>query len=182
MEQLGQLWPELAIVGEAADGVQALRLLDEHRPDVMFLDIQMPGATGLEVARQASGRCHVVFVTAYDQHAVAVEAQAQGLAGELAVEGVGLLDGLGLEPHWGRRGQRIGRGGRVRLRRGRAPCAGHTGHCAGHGDGCLHVEAAANLRGPAVSHAAREGSCLSQVGAAESGAICQVQLESFARP
>jgi DNA-binding LytR/AlgR family response regulator len=51
--------------------VQALRLLDEHRPDVMFLDIQMPGATGLEVARQASGRCHVVFVTAYDQHAVA---------------------------------------------------------------------------------------------------------------
>jgi DNA-binding LytR/AlgR family response regulator len=71
LEQLGQLWPELAIVGEAADGVQALRLLDEHRPDVMFLDIQMPGATGLEVARQASGRCHVVFVTAYDQHAVA---------------------------------------------------------------------------------------------------------------
>jgi DNA-binding LytR/AlgR family response regulator len=71
VEQLGQLWPELDIVGEAADGVQALRLLDEHRPDVMFLDIQMPGATGLEVARQASGRCHVVFVTAYDQHAVA---------------------------------------------------------------------------------------------------------------
>ena len=71
VEQLGQLWPELAIVGEAADGVQALRLLDEHRPDVLFLDIQMPGATGLEVARQASGRCHVVFVTAYDQHAVA---------------------------------------------------------------------------------------------------------------
>ena len=71
IEQLGQLWPELAIVGEASDGVQALRLLDEHHPDVLFLDIQMPGATGLEVARQASGRCHVVFVTAYDQHAVA---------------------------------------------------------------------------------------------------------------
>ena len=71
VEQLGQLWPELSIIGEAADGVLALRLLDEHRPDVLFLDIQMPGATGLEVARQASGRCHVVFVTAYDQHAVA---------------------------------------------------------------------------------------------------------------
>ena len=71
IEQLEQLWPELSIVGEAADGVQALRLLDEHHPDVLFLDIQMPGATGLEVARQASGRCHVVFVTAYDQHAVA---------------------------------------------------------------------------------------------------------------
>jgi DNA-binding LytR/AlgR family response regulator len=61
----------LQIVGEAADGVQALRLLDEQQPDVLFLDIQMPGATGLEVARQANGRCHVVFVTAYDQHAVA---------------------------------------------------------------------------------------------------------------
>ncbi len=71
VEQLSQLWPELHIVAEAADGVQALRLLDEHDPDVLFLDIQMPGATGLEVALQANGRCHVVFVTAYDQHAVA---------------------------------------------------------------------------------------------------------------
>ena len=71
IEQIGELWPELSIVGEAADGVQALRLLDELRPDVMFLDIQMPGATGLEVARQASGRSRVVFVTAYDEHAVA---------------------------------------------------------------------------------------------------------------
>jgi DNA-binding LytR/AlgR family response regulator len=71
VEQLAQLWPELQIVGEAENGIQALRLLDERRPDVVFLDIEMPGATGLEVARQASGRCHVVFVTAYDQHAVA---------------------------------------------------------------------------------------------------------------
>jgi DNA-binding LytR/AlgR family response regulator len=71
VEQLQQLWPELTIVGVAADGVQALRLLDEHRPDILFLDINMPGATGLEVARQASGRSRVVFVTAYDQHAVA---------------------------------------------------------------------------------------------------------------
>ena len=71
VEQLHELWPELSIVGEAADGVQALRLLDKRMPDVLFLDIQMPGATGLDVARQASGRCHVVFVTAYDQHAVA---------------------------------------------------------------------------------------------------------------
>src|SRR4030095_2768638 len=68
---LEQLWPDLQIVGTAADGVQALRLLEEHNPQVMFLDIQMPGATGLEVARQASGRCHVVFVTAYDQRAIA---------------------------------------------------------------------------------------------------------------
>ncbi len=71
VEQLGQLWPELTIVAEAADGVAALRLMGEHRPDILFLDIQMPGATGIEVARQASGRSRVVFVTAYDEHAVA---------------------------------------------------------------------------------------------------------------
>jgi DNA-binding LytR/AlgR family response regulator len=71
VEQLAQLWPELHVVGEAENGVQALRLLEEWRPSVVFLDIEMPGATGLEVARQASGRSHVVFVTAYDQHAVA---------------------------------------------------------------------------------------------------------------
>ena len=71
VEQLGKLWPELSVVGEASDGVQALRLLDQHQPDVLFLDIQMPGATGLEVARQVNGRSHVVFVTAYDQYAVA---------------------------------------------------------------------------------------------------------------
>ena len=71
VEQLGQLWPELTIVAEAADGVSALRLMAEHRPDILFLDIQMPGATGLEVARQVNGRSRVVFVTAYDEHAVA---------------------------------------------------------------------------------------------------------------
>lgn len=71
VEQLAELWPELHVVGEAENGMQALRLLDELKPTVVFLDIEMPGATGLEVARQASGRSHVVFVTAYDQHAVA---------------------------------------------------------------------------------------------------------------
>ncbi|MFY8116808.1 MAG: LytR/AlgR family response regulator transcription factor [Roseateles sp.] len=71
VEHLNRLWPELSVVGEAADGIEALRLLDRHRPDVLFLDIQMPGATGLEVAQQVAGRAHVVFVTAYDQHAVA---------------------------------------------------------------------------------------------------------------
>lgn len=71
LEQLGQVWPELKVVGEAENGVQALRLIDELQPSVVFLDIEMPGATGLEVARQVAGRCHVVFVTAYDQHAVA---------------------------------------------------------------------------------------------------------------
>jgi DNA-binding LytR/AlgR family response regulator len=68
---LRQLWPELNIAAQAASGLEALQMLDAHRPDVMFLDIQMPGLTGLEVARQADGRCHVVFVTAYDAFAVA---------------------------------------------------------------------------------------------------------------
>ena len=68
---LGQAWPELVIVAEAGDGDAALAALERHAPDVMFLDIQMPGLTGLDVAQRASGRAHVVFVTAYDQYAVA---------------------------------------------------------------------------------------------------------------
>ena len=71
IELLGTVWPELDVVAAAEDGVQAMRALGEHNPDVLFLDIQMPGLTGLEVARHASGRYHVVFVTAYDQYAVA---------------------------------------------------------------------------------------------------------------
>ena len=69
-DALGTLWPELAIVAEAEDGVQALQALARHAPDVMFLVISMPGVTGREVARAASGRSHVVFVTAYDQYAL----------------------------------------------------------------------------------------------------------------
>jgi len=69
--RLTELWPELDIVAEAADGVEATRAFAEHSPDVLILDIQMPGMTGLEVARLASGKCHVVFVTAYDKYAVA---------------------------------------------------------------------------------------------------------------
>lgn len=67
---LARAWPELEVVAEAVDGVQALEALQTHRPDAVFLDIEMPGASGLEVARAASGRCHVVFITAFDQYAV----------------------------------------------------------------------------------------------------------------
>jgi len=70
-DALTSLWPDLEIIAEAADGLQAIQALETHRPDVVFLDIQMPGVTGLDVARVASRRCHVVFVTAYDQYAVA---------------------------------------------------------------------------------------------------------------
>jgi len=68
---LGTAWPELKIVASAADGLQAIKALEHYAPDVLFLDIQMPGRTGLEVARKASNRHHVVFVTAYNQYAVA---------------------------------------------------------------------------------------------------------------
>jgi DNA-binding LytR/AlgR family response regulator len=70
-DALAELWPEVDIKAEAEDGIQAIRALETLQPDVLFLDIQMPGLTGLDVARVASGRCHVVFVTAYDQYAVA---------------------------------------------------------------------------------------------------------------
>jgi DNA-binding LytR/AlgR family response regulator len=70
-DTLARIWPELVVCAEAEDGFEALRALAEHSPDILFLDIQMPGMSGLEVARQASGKCHVVFVTAYDQYAVA---------------------------------------------------------------------------------------------------------------
>jgi DNA-binding LytR/AlgR family response regulator len=68
---LATVWPELRIVAQADDGIEALHALEQHRPQVLFLDIQMPGLSGLEVAKAASGRAHVVFVTAYDQYAVA---------------------------------------------------------------------------------------------------------------
>jgi DNA-binding LytR/AlgR family response regulator len=68
---LADLWPELRIVARAANGLEALQLMERHKPDVLFLDIQMPGLTGVELARQADRRAHVVFVTAYDAYAVA---------------------------------------------------------------------------------------------------------------
>jgi DNA-binding LytR/AlgR family response regulator len=69
-ERLGVTWPELDIVGVANNGAEALRLIEEHDPDVLFLDIRMPGLSGIEIARRAAEGVHVVFVTAYDQYAV----------------------------------------------------------------------------------------------------------------
>jgi len=68
--RLAALWPELTIVGQAANGPEALALIDALGPDIAFLDIRMPGLTGIEVARAAGSRVHVVFVTAYDRYAV----------------------------------------------------------------------------------------------------------------
>lgn len=67
---LAAAWPELEIVAECEHGQAALEALAEHAPDLAFLDIRMPGASGIDVARAASGRCHVVFTTAYDSHAI----------------------------------------------------------------------------------------------------------------
>jgi len=75
--QLALAWPELQIVKLAAHGVEAAAAIAELEPDVAFLDIQMPGLTGLEVAQGIEGATRVVFVTAYDQYAVeAFEARA----------------------------------------------------------------------------------------------------------
>jgi len=68
--RLAATWPELRIVAEASNGAEALALFEQHVPDVMFLDIRMPEKSGLDVAHALAGRCHVVFVTAYDEYAV----------------------------------------------------------------------------------------------------------------
>src|SRR6266550_1981448 len=69
-ETLAEVWPELVIKAKARDGSEACEALQRFAPDVLFLDIEMPGKTGLEVAQFANGRCHIVFVTAYDNYAV----------------------------------------------------------------------------------------------------------------
>ena len=98
--RLAEVWPELQIVAEAKNGLEAVQLVEQHRPDIVFLDIRMPGLTGVEAARQIAqlpprqvqpgdGRAdadpeddellpEIVFITAYDQYAV--EAFEQGVA------------------------------------------------------------------------------------------------------
>ncbi len=93
--RLGEVWPELDIVAEAKNGLEAVQLVDEHRPDIVFLDIRMPGLTGVDAARQIAQLPpravdglgddqdddpllpEIVFITAYDQYAV--EAFEQGV-------------------------------------------------------------------------------------------------------
>jgi DNA-binding LytR/AlgR family response regulator len=88
--RLAEVWPELEIVAEAKNGLEAVALTEQHHPDIVFLDIRMPGLTGVEAARQiaqlptfgdsaseAWPGCEIVFITAYDQYAV--EAFEQGV-------------------------------------------------------------------------------------------------------
>jgi DNA-binding LytR/AlgR family response regulator len=67
---LQALWPQLRIASRASDGVAALAAIETHAPDLAFLDIHMPLLNGIEVARQIAGRCHVAFITSYDQYAI----------------------------------------------------------------------------------------------------------------
>jgi DNA-binding LytR/AlgR family response regulator len=84
--RLAEVWPELQIVAEAKNGTEAVALVAEHHPDLVFLDIRMPGLTGVDAARQIAqlptsddwDGCEIVFITAYDQYAI--EAFEQGVA------------------------------------------------------------------------------------------------------
>jgi len=76
-EHLARLWPGLQVLHVARNGVEAAERIAALQPDLAFLDIQMPGLTGLEVAQGIEGRTRVVFVTAYDEYAVqAFESEA----------------------------------------------------------------------------------------------------------
>ncbi|MEO5735218.1 MAG: response regulator, partial [Rubrivivax sp.] len=93
--RLAEVWPELQVVAEARNGTEAVELVEQHRPDVVFLDIRMPGLTGVEAARRIAQMAprtgsapdgsfdddllpEIVFITAYDQYAV--DAFEQGVA------------------------------------------------------------------------------------------------------
>ncbi len=93
--RLAEVWPELEIVGQARNGTEAVELVEELHPDIVFLDIRMPGMTGIEAARAIAQLptfddataepgapagwhgCEIVFITAYDQYAI--EAFEQGV-------------------------------------------------------------------------------------------------------
>jgi len=68
--RLAAVWPELQIVAQARNGRQAIELFEQHRPTICFLDVHMPGLSGVEVARQIGKSAHLVFVTAFDQYAL----------------------------------------------------------------------------------------------------------------
>jgi len=67
---LTRLWPELQIVGEARNGREAIEMFDELAPQIVFLDVQMPGLSGIEAARAVARRSQIVFVTAHAKYAV----------------------------------------------------------------------------------------------------------------
>src|SRR5262245_59170187 len=75
--QLAQAWPELEVVAQARNGREAIKLFEARHPDICFLDVHMPGLSGVEAAHQIGRRAHLVFVTAFDHYAV--QAFTQGV-------------------------------------------------------------------------------------------------------
>jgi DNA-binding LytR/AlgR family response regulator len=76
-ELLASAWPALRVVASARNGREAVECFEQHQPGVCFLDVQMPGMSGIEAARHIGRRAHIVFVTAFEQYAV--QAFAQGV-------------------------------------------------------------------------------------------------------
>lgn len=68
--KLQSLWPDLQVLGEANNGTEAIAIIRAAQPDIVFLDIRMPGLSGLDVAAALPGTCQIVFVSAYDQYAI----------------------------------------------------------------------------------------------------------------
>jgi DNA-binding LytR/AlgR family response regulator len=68
--RLTEVWPQLEILAEARNGEEAVAAVSDLRPDLAFLDIRMPGMTGIEAARAIGDACHIVFITAYNEYAV----------------------------------------------------------------------------------------------------------------
>jgi DNA-binding LytR/AlgR family response regulator len=68
--QLAEAWPELEIIAQARNGREAIKLFDARQPDICFLDVHMPGLSGVDAANHIGRRAHLVFVTAYDHYAV----------------------------------------------------------------------------------------------------------------
>lgn len=68
--RLTEVWPDLQVLAEAKNGEEAVAAVRDHHPDLAFLDIRMPGMTGIEAARRIGDACHVVFITAYNEYAV----------------------------------------------------------------------------------------------------------------
>jgi DNA-binding LytR/AlgR family response regulator len=73
---LALAWPELEVVAQVRNGREAVKQFEALKPDICFLDVHMPGLSGIEAARQIGSRAHLVFITAYDHYAV--EAFARG--------------------------------------------------------------------------------------------------------
>jgi len=70
IDRLEDLWPELSVIGQASNGPEAIEMMDDLTPDIAFMDIQLPGCSGIDVVAESSHKSQVVFLTAFDNHAI----------------------------------------------------------------------------------------------------------------